>query len=221
MTHPLAGALQQGLLELGLVLSSAQQQQLLDYLDLMGKWNKVYNLTAVRDPQQMLTQHVLDCLAVVQPLRQRLPNTCSVLDVGAGGGLPAVVLAVACPTVQVAAVDTVAKKAAFIQTVAHSLGLPNLRGIHARVEDLTETFDVVCSRAFASLSDFTHWSTRALKPTGVWMAMKGRVPDQEIAALPAQVVVDDVQLLQVPGLEAQRCVVWLRRQAGPMGSDAN
>jgi 16S rRNA (guanine527-N7)-methyltransferase len=219
VTHPLAGALQQGLLELGLVLSSAQQQQLLDYLDLMGKWNKVYNLTAVRDPQQMLTQHVLDCLAVVQPLRQRLPNTRSVLDVGAGGGLPAVVLAVACPTVQVAAVDTVAKKAAFIQTAAHSLGLPNLRGIHARVEDLTETFDVVCSRAFASLADFTHWSTRALKPTGVWMAMKGRVPDQEIAALPAQVVVDDVQLLQVPGLEAQRCVVWLRRQADL--SDAN
>jgi 16S rRNA (guanine527-N7)-methyltransferase len=207
----LAGALREGLNQLGLALSPAQQQQLLDYLDLLGKWNKVYNLTAVRDPAQMLTQHLLDCLAVVQPLTQRLPHVQSVLDVGAGGGLPAVVLAVVCPHIQVAAVDTVAKKAAFIQTAAHSLGLPNLRGIHARVEDLAEGFDVVCSRAFASLADFTSWSAAALKPGGVWMAMKGRVPDEELAALPPGVRVDEVQLLQVPGLEAQRCVVWMRQ----------
>jgi 16S rRNA (guanine527-N7)-methyltransferase len=197
--------------QLGLALSPAQQQQLLDYLDLLGKWNKVYNLTAVRDPQQMLTQHLLDCLAVVQPLTQRLPHAQSVLDVGAGGGLPAVVLAVACPQWQVSAVDTVAKKAAFIQTAAHSLGLPNLRGIHARVEDLAEGYDLVCSRAFASLADFTSWSAAALKPGGVWMAMKGRVPDEELAALPPGVRVDEVQLLQVPGLQAQRCVVWMRQ----------
>ena len=133
------------------------------------------------------------------------------LDVGAGGGLPAVVLAVACPQWQVSAVDTVAKKAAFIQTAAHSLGLPNLRGIHARVEDLTDGYDLVCSRAFASLADFTTWSAAALKPGGVWMAMKGRVPDEELAALPPGVRVDEVQLLQVPGLEAQRCVVWMRQ----------
>ena len=211
MSHPLAGALREGLNQLGLALSPAQQQQLLDYLDLLGKWNKVYNLTAVRDPQQMLTQHLLDCLAVVQPLTQRLPHAQSVLDVGAGGGLPAVVLAVVCPHIQVAAVDTVAKKAAFIQTAAHSLGLPNLRGIHARVEDLAEGYDLVCSRAFASLADFTSWSAAALKPGGVWMAMKGRVPDEELAALPPGVRVDEVQLLQVPGLEAQRCVVWMRQ----------
>jgi 16S rRNA (guanine527-N7)-methyltransferase len=204
--------------QLGLALSPAQQQQLLDYLDLLGKWNKVYNLTAVRDPAQMLTQHLLDCLAVVQPLKARLPALQTVLDVGAGGGLPAVVLAVACPQWQVSAVDTVAKKAAFIQTAAHSLGLPNLRGIHARVEDLTESYDLVCSRAFASLADFTTWSAAALKPGGVWMAMKGRVPDEELAALPPGLRVDEVQLLQVPGLEAQRCVVWMRREAGPLGS---
>jgi 16S rRNA (guanine527-N7)-methyltransferase len=207
----LAGALREGLNQLGLALSPAQQQQLLDYLDLLGKWNKVYNLTAVRDPQQMLTQHLLDCLAVVQPLKARLPALQTVLDVGAGGGLPAVVLAVACPQWQVSAVDTVAKKAAFIQTAAHSLGLPNLRGIHARVEDLAEGYDLVCSRAFASLADFTSWSAAALKPGGVWMAMKGRVPDEELAALPPGVRVDEVQLLQVPGLEAQRCVVWMRQ----------
>ena len=211
MSHPLAGALSEGLNHLGLALSPAQQQQLLDYLDLLGKWNKVYNLTAVRDPAQMLTQHLLDCLAVVQPLKARLPALQTVLDVGAGGGLPAVVLAVACPQWQVSAVDTVAKKAAFIQTAAHSLGLPNLRGIHARVEDLTESYDLVCSRAFASLADFTTWSAAALKPGGVWMAMKGRVPDEELAALPPGLRVDEVQLLQVPGLEAQRCVVWMRQ----------
>jgi 16S rRNA (guanine527-N7)-methyltransferase len=203
--------LREGLNQLGLALSPAQQQQLLDYLDLLGKWNKVYNLTAVRDPAQMLTQHLLDCLAVVQPLKARLPALQTVLDVGAGGGLPAVVLAVACPQWQVSAVDTVAKKAAFIQTAAHSLGLPNLRGIHARVEDLAEGYDLVCSRAFASLADFTSWSAAALKPGGVWMAMKGRVPDEELAALPPGVRVDEVQLLQVPGLEAQRCVVWMRQ----------
>jgi 16S rRNA (guanine527-N7)-methyltransferase len=197
--------------QLGLALSPAQQQQLLDYLDLLGKWNKIYNLTAVRDPAQMLTQHLLDCLAVVQPLKARLPALQTVLDVGAGGGLPAVVLAVACPQWQVSAVDTVAKKAAFIQTAAHSLGLSNLRGIHARVEELTEGYDLVCSRAFASLADFTSWSAAALKPGGVWMAMKGRVPDEELAALPPGVRVDEVQLLQVPGLEAQRCVVWMRQ----------
>jgi 16S rRNA (guanine527-N7)-methyltransferase len=197
--------------QLGLALSPAQQQQLLDYLDLLGKWNKIYNLTAVRDPAQMLTQHLLDCLAVVQPLKARLPALQTVLDVGAGGGLPAVVLAVACPQWQVSAVDTVAKKAAFIQTAAHSLGLPNLRGIHARVEDLAEGYDLVCSRAFASLADFTSWSAAALKPGGVWMAMKGRVPDEELAALPPGVRVDEVQLLQVLGLEAQRCVVWMRQ----------
>jgi 16S rRNA (guanine527-N7)-methyltransferase len=207
----LAGALREGLNQLGLALSPAQQQQLLDYLDLLGKWNKVYNLTAVRDPAQRLTQHLLDCLAVVQPLKARLPALQTVLDVGAGGGLPAVVLAVACPQWQVSAVDTVAKKAAFIQTAAHSLGLPNLRGIHARVEDLAEGYVLVCSRAFASLADFTSWSAAALKPGGVWMAMKGRVPDEELAALPPGVRVDEVQLLQVPGLEAQRCVVWMRQ----------
>ena len=217
MSHPLAGALSEGLNQLGRALSPAQQQHLLDYLDLLGKWNKVYNLTAVRDPAQMLTQHLLDCLAVVQPLKARLPALQTVLDVGAGGGLPAVVLAVACPQWQVSAVDTVAKKAAFIQTAAHSLGLPNLRGIHARVEDLAEGYDLVCSRAFASLADFTSWSAAALKPGGVWMAMKGRVPDEELAALPPGVRVDEVQLLQVPGLEAQRCVVWMRREAGPLG----
>lgn len=210
MSHPQAAALRQGLAALGLGLGDDQAAQLLAYLDLLLKWNKVYNLTALREPDQVLTHHVLDCLAVIRPMAERLPALTTVLDVGAGGGLPAVVIALTCPHIQVTAVDTVAKKAAFIQTAAHSLGLSNLKGVHARVEDVSGPFDLVTSRAFASLLDFTTWSRGALAPHGVWMAMKGRTPDDEIAALPASVTVDDVHALQVPGLDAQRCLVWMR-----------
>jgi 16S rRNA (guanine527-N7)-methyltransferase len=202
--------LRQGLSALGLSLGDDQAAQLLAYLELLLKWNKVYNLTALREPDQVLTHHVLDCLAVIRPMTERLPALTTVLDVGAGGGLPAVVIALTCPHIQVTAVDTVAKKAAFIQTTAHSLGLSNLKGVHARVENVSGPFDLVTSRAFASLLDFTTWSRGALAPHGVWMAMKGRTPDDEIVALPASVAVDHVQALQVPGLDAQRCLVWMR-----------
>jgi 16S rRNA (guanine527-N7)-methyltransferase len=210
VSHPQAAALRQGLSALGLSLGDDQAAQLLAYLDLLLKWNKVYNLTALREPDQVLTHHVLDCLAVIRPMTERLPALTTVLDVGAGGGLPAVVIALTCPHIQVTAVDTVAKKAAFIQTTAHSLGLSNLKGVHARVENVSGPFDLVTSRAFASLLDFTTWSRGALAPHGVWMAMKGRTPDDEIVALPASVAVDHVQALQVPGLDAQRCLVWMR-----------
>lgn len=210
MSHVLAPALRQGLTALGLDLSERQQQQLLAYLDLLGKWNRVYNLTAVRDPEQMLTQHLLDCLAIIPPLQQRLPNLKTVLDVGAGGGLPAVVLAIACPDVRVSAVDTVAKKAAFIQTAAHALGLTNLQGVHARVEELRGPFELITSRAFASLPDFVNGSRAALQSGGIWMAMKGRQPADEIAALPQDVLLEQLQVLQVPGLDAERCLVWMK-----------
>jgi len=210
VSHPQAAALRQGLSALGLSLGDNQAAQLLAYLELLLKWNKVYNLTALREPDQVLTHHVLDCLAVIRPMTERLPALTTVLDVGAGGGLPAVVIALTCPHIQVTAVDTVAKKAAFIQTTAHSLGLSNLKGVHARVENVSGPFDLVTSRAFASLLDFTTWSRGALAPHGVWMAMKGRTPDDEIVALPASVAVDHVQALQVPGLDAQRCLVWMR-----------
>lgn len=215
MSHPQAAALRQGLDALDVRLSDAQQADLLAYLDLLLKWNKVYNLTALREPDQVLTHHVLDCLAVVRPMTERMPALTTVLDVGAGGGLPAVVIALACPHIQVTAVDTVAKKAAFIQTAAHRLGLPNLKGVHARVEDVSGPFDLVTSRAFASLHDFTAWSRGALAPHGVWMAMKGRTPDDEISALPASVQVDALEALQVPGLDAQRCLVWMRPAIQP------
>ena len=207
-----------GLASLGLALSDARVTQLLDYLALLQKWNKVYNLTAVRDPAEMLTHHLLDSLAAIQPLlRQTAGEPIRLLDVGSGGGLPGVVIAIVCPQIDVSCVDTVGKKAAFIQQAAATLKLPNLRGVHARVETLRAEqgagFDVVCSRAFASLIDFTTWSRAALKPDAVWMAMKGKHPEDELAALPADVAVFHVEQLQVPGLDAERCIVWMRPKA--------
>jgi 16S rRNA (guanine527-N7)-methyltransferase len=134
------------------------------------------------------------------------------LDVGSGAGLPGIVFAICLPEVTVHCVDTVGKKAAFIQQVAASLRLPNLRGIHARVESLTEPYDVITSRAFASLVDFTTWSRGALAADGVWMAMKGKHPEEEIKVLPADVEVFHVKPLQVPSLDAQRCIVWMRKK---------
>ncbi len=216
MSRALEPQLRAGLQALDLALDEGKITALLDYVDLIQKWTRVYNLTAVRDPQDMLTHHLLDSLAVVRPLRQQLAalgcdESVRVLDVGAGAGLPGVVLAICCPAMTVHCVDTVAKKAAFVQQAAVSLKLPRLRGIHARVEGLTEPYDVVCSRAFASLADFTQWSVGALAPQGVWMAMKGKHPAAELLALDPSVQVFHVEPLQVPGLDAERCLVWMRR----------
>lgn len=208
----LEAGLRAGLADLGLSLSDAQVRQLLDYQALIQKWTQVYNLTAVRDPQEMLTHHLLDSLAAVPPLRRLTGGRpAKLLDVGSGAGLPGAVIAICCPEVNVSCVDTVAKKAAFIQQVAASLKLPNLRGIHARVETLAGPFDIISSRAFASLADFVNWSGGALGQGGVWLAMKGKHPSDEIAALPVGVEVFHVEQLSVPGLGAERCIVWLRK----------
>ena len=201
----------EGAAELGLALDDATVRRLLDYLDLLAKWNRVYNLTALRDPAQMLTHHLLDSLAVVAPLRRHTQGRpVRLLDVGSGGGLPGVVIALCCPEVVVTCVDAVAKKASFIQQAAGELGLANLTGLHARVESVRESFDVVTSRAFASLADFVSGSRAAHADQGVWLAMKGRRPDDEMAALPAFAQVFHVEPLQVPGLDAERCLVWMR-----------
>jgi 16S rRNA (guanine527-N7)-methyltransferase len=206
----LAAGLREGVQALGLDLSADKQRQLLDYMGLIQKWNKVYNLTALRDPADMLSHHLLDSLTAIAPLaRHTQGRPVRVLDVGSGGGLPGVVLAICMPELEVRCVDTVAKKAAFVQQVAVSLKLANLRGIHARVESLTEPFEVICSRAFASLPDFVTWSRSALAEDGVWMAMKGKHPQEEIDALPAGVKVFHVETLTVPGLGVERCMVWM------------
>lgn len=210
-------ALRAGLNELRLDLSDQQVTQLLDYRALIAKWTQVYNLTAVRDPAEMMTHHLLDSLAAVLPLMRHLQQAglaqnAGLLDVGSGAGLPGVVIAICCPDLAVTCVDTVAKKAAFIKQATLVLKLPNLAGLHARVENVTQTFDVICSRAFASLADFTQWSVGALAPSGVWMAMKGKHPADEIVALSPTVAVFHVEQLAIPGLDAERCIVWMRPQ---------
>lgn len=202
--------LQAAATQLGLELSDTQLDQLLAYLALLQKWNKVYNLTAVRDPAQMLSHHLIDSLSALPPLlRHGAPAR--LMDVGAGGGLPGVVIAICCPGTDVTCVDAVAKKATFIQQVAAELKLPNLHGVHSRVEQLTtEPFGVITSRAFASLVDFTSLTRQHLAEAAVWMAMKGQHPADEIAALPADVEVFHVEQLAVPGLDAQRCIVWMK-----------
>ena len=216
MSDVLRGQLRAGAEALALGLDEAQIARLMDFLALLQKWNKVYNLTAVRDPQEMLTHHLLDSLAAVGPLRRHLAQQGTgaglrLLDVGSGGGLPGVVFAICCPDVDVSCVDTVGKKAAFIQQAAVALKLRNLHGVHARVETLTAPFDIISCRAFASLPDFVTWSQSALAlPYGVWLAMKGKHPADEIAALPAEVQVFHVEQLTVPGLDAERCIVWMK-----------
>ena len=197
---------------LAVPLTTVQIDVLLAYLALITKWNKVYNLTAVRDPAEMMTHHLVDSLAVIAPLTKQMARG-ALLDVGSGAGLPGVVIAICCPDIHVTCVDAVAKKATFIKQVALELRLPNLVGQHARIETITQPFDVVCSRAFASLQDFTQGSTSALASGGVWMAMKGKHPADELAKLPPELDMFHVEQLHVPGLDAERCLVWIRKKA--------
>lgn len=205
--------LEEGARALGLAPSARQIEQLEAYGALILKWNKVYNLTALRDEASVRTHHLLDSLAAVGPLNRQRPGAARLLDVGAGAGLPGVVIAILRPDVEVSCLDAVAKKTAFVQQAAGELKLPNLRGVHARVESLQGGYEVISSRAFASLADFVAGSNHLLAKDGIWMAMKGKVPSDEIAALPQSVDVFHVEQLAVPGLDAERCIVWARRSA--------
>jgi len=214
MSADLRLTLSEGISDLGMSVDLVSQQRLLDYMALIQKWNKVYNLTALRAPGEILTHHLLDSLSAVGPLLRQaasLQGAFSFLDVGSGGGLPGVVIAICCPNVSVTCVDAVSKKAAFVQQVAASLKLGNLKGVHARVETLSGPYDVIGSRAFASLPDFVNWTSDALADKGVWMAMKGRLPEEEMSDLPPTVQVFHVEQLHVPGLNAERCMVWMKK----------
>jgi len=217
MSALLEAPLRDGVEQLGLSLNDGQIEQLMAFLDLLQKWNKVYNLTSLRDPQELLTLHMLDSLAAVPPLARHLAAkglpAPKLLDVGSGGGLPAVVFALCLPELDVSCVDTVGKKVAFIQQVAAALRLRNLHGIQSRVEQLSQQYDVVSCRAFAALQDFTAWSAQTLRADGIWLAMKAKRPDDELALLPATVQVLGIEPLKVPGLDAERCIVWMRHQA--------
>ena len=199
----------------GVALSDDQAASMQAYLDLLERWNATYNLTAVRDRRGMLVQHLADCLAVLAPLARQTaarPHG-RLLDVGSGGGLPGVVIAIARPGWDVTCVDAVGKKAAFVRQVAGQLRLPGLHAVHAGVETLqAQPFDVVTARAFATLAELVRLTGRLLAPGGQWMAMKGRVPDEELPGVPAGVEVFHVEPLTVPGLDARRCLVWMRRR---------
>lgn len=200
--------------QLDLTVSDREFDTLLGYLTLLQRWNAHYNLTAVRDPAQMLTQHLSDCLAVIAPLRRECGTApLRLLDVGSGGGLPGVVIAALNPSFDVTCVDAVGKKAAFVQQVAGELRLRNLHAQHARVEQLKSVpFDVITSRAFASLVDFTRLTAPHLCGTGTWMAMKGKSPTDELADLPSNIEMFHVEQLTVPGLVGERCVIWMRHK---------
>jgi 16S rRNA (guanine527-N7)-methyltransferase len=199
---------------LGLEITAAQARQLIAFLGLLQRWNATYNLTAVREPAQMMVQHLADCLALVKPLRRQLGGDGAgrrLLDVGSGGGLPGAVVAIMLPRLDVTCVDAVGKKAAFVRQVAAELHLPNLYAEHSRVQALqVPRFDVVTARAFASLADFTAQTRELLGPQAVWVAMKGKEPHDEIGAVASDLQVFHVEPLTVPGLNAERCLVWMR-----------
>jgi 16S rRNA (guanine527-N7)-methyltransferase len=215
-----ANALRATAAALNLHLADQHVAQLLAYLELLLRWNKTYNLTAVRNPDDMLTQHLADCLAVIQPLRRSLESGAAanpqILDVGSGAGLPGVVLSVLNPDWRVTCIDAVGKKTSFTQQVALELKLQNLKAAHARIESWNgegQRFDRIVSRAFASLADFVQLSSHLLAPQGCWMAMKGKLPsDAELKVPPDSAQLFHVEQLQVPGLNAERCLVWLNQK---------
>jgi len=205
----LAQVLTDGVNALSLELSDQQVAQLLDYLALMAKWNAVYNLTSLREPMQMVTHHLLDSLAAVSAFA----GARNVLDVGAGGGLPGIVLAIARPDMNVSLIDTVHKKTAFLKQVKAELELTNVTVYTAKVQELAvaQKFDVITSRAFADLSDFVNWSAHLLAEDGQFIALKGVAPPSEQARLPAEWQVSQLRPLQVPGLDAERHLVFIQK----------
>lgn len=207
-----------GLQALGLHLTALQIAQLCQYAGLISKWNKVYNLTALREQESILSHHLLDCLAVITPLSNWAADrglaTPKVLDVGSGAGLPGLIIAICQPDWLVHTIDTVGKKTAFMQQAAAQLQLKNVRVHHARVEELAQQssvrYDLITSRAFSSLSDFLAWTSAVRAPQGMWAAMKGKSPNpSDIAELGSAFHVEKVQALSIPQLQAERCLVWI------------
>lgn len=207
----LQALLRDGAAELGLALSDAVQQKLIAYVAMLVKWNAVYNLTAIRDPRQMLIQHILDSLAIIPSLSRRGPSTA--LDVGSGGGLPGIVMAIVLPELLVTLNDIVHKKTAFQSQVKAQLGLANLSVVTGRVENLRPgvevpaKFDVIVSRAFAELTDFVTLARHLVADEGRIFAMKGLRPEAEIARLPEGATVLAIERLHVPMLDAERHLI--------------
>lgn len=204
----IAAGLAQGVATMGLAVSLPQQVKLLDYLRLLQKWNRVHNLTAVREPEAMLTHHLLDALSVLP----HVTGITRLADVGTGGGIPGIVLAISLPALEVTLIESNQKKVSFLRQAVMELGLTNVHVENCRVEDYVpeSLFDAVISRAFSELALFAALSTHLLKPGGELLAMKGRTPQEEIAALPENIAVGSEHTLSVPGLEGERCLIRMR-----------
>ena len=202
-----AALLAQGIASMGLAVSDEAQQKLLAYLALMQKWSKVYNLTAVRDPLEMVTLHLLDSLSVLPYV-----NSNNILDVGSGGGLPGIVLAICKPELQVTTIDTVQKKVIFMRQVKGELGLDNLTPVHARVENFKPDapFEIVISRAFSEIALFVQLTKHLIAENGQWLAMKGIMPADELEGLP--LTPEQVIALKVAGLDAERHLLVFNNQ---------
>ena len=204
-------ALVEGLNKLGLQPTETMVDQLVQFGSLLLRWNKVYNLTAIRNEYDVLTHHLLDSATLVPFVEKMNPEAKKVLDVGSGGGLPAIPLAILRPDLSVTAVDAVAKKTAFLTQAGIELGLKNFKAVHARVEKMNGSYDIISSRAFASLEDFTDWTQALLAEDGYWLAMKGNIPNDELKSLEKAVKVQEIFPLHVPDLEEERHLVVMTK----------
>ena len=200
----LQARLEQGIAALGLVLPADAVERLLEYQALLGRWNATYNLTAVRDPAEMVTRHLLDSLAILPHVQGE-----SLADLGTGPGLPGIVLAIAAPARQILLVDSNGKKVRFLREAIRALQLGGVRAVQSRVEEVEGTFDCITARAFASLADMLGWGGHLLAPGGTWLAMKGKAPDEELPGVPPGFAVRAIHPLAVPGLDAERSLVVL------------
>lgn len=207
--EPLRQRLDAGLSALGIALDEAAIARLLDYIDLLERWNGAYNLTAVRDPSEMVTRHLIDSLAILPQV-----SGATLADLGSGAGLPGIPLAIAAPARETLLVDSNGKKARFLREAVRRLDLKHVRVAESRVEDVAGTFDCITARAFASLGEMLAWGGHLLARDGRWLALKGRLPDDELAAVPSGFCIDSIVPLRVPGLDAERHLVIVRRTGG-------
>ncbi|GLQ97987.1 16S rRNA (guanine(527)-N(7))-methyltransferase RsmG [Dyella mobilis] len=200
--------LERGIDALGLRLPAEAVPRLLDYQALLERWNGTYNLTAIRDPSEMISRHLLDSLAILPHVQGE-----TLADLGTGPGLPGIPLAIAAPGRQVLLVDSNGKKVRFLREAIRSLKLEGVRALQSRVEDVEGEYDCVTARAFASLADMLAWGGHLLAPSGIWLAMKGKSPEEELAGVPDGFALEGIHVLDVPGLgTAERHLVALRRR---------
>lgn len=211
--EPLRQRLLAGLKALELDLDDSTVERLLDYIDLLLRWNAAYNLTAVRDPGEMVTRHLLDSLAVLPYVSGN-----SLADLGTGAGIPGIPLALARPELGVLLVDSNGKKARFLREAVRHLRLAQVGVAESRVEAVEGEFDCITARAFATLADMLAWAGHLLKPGGRWLALKGRFPQDELDALPSGFEVEAIHRLDVPGLDAERHLVIIKRSHGDVAA---